>query len=1096
MHCPACRHEVADGQKFCAECGARLTPALPGATTSPAHQPSRSPTALGDLFASPAAYTPKHLAEKILTSRSALEGERKQVTVMFTDVSGFTAMSERLDPEEVHGIMDRAFKVILAAVHRYEGTVNQFLGDGVMALFGAPVAHEDHANRALSAALAITRDLAPLRDEVKRVHGRDFLMRIGINTGPVVVGAIGQDLRMDYTAVGDTTNLASRLLNLAKPGQIVASRYTQHLRDGFFVFEDLGEFEVKGKSHPIRAFAVTGELRGQTRLEVSKARGLTPLVGRQPELTRLRYAEERAAAGHGTVVLVTGEPGLGKSRLLYEFVHTLEAREIVEATCLSYGSSMPYHPILDALRRHVGVTDGMAEYEIRQRLTDRLANLGLADGRALDLLGHFIGLSEPSGHLAGLPAAQLKEQTLGLLRAIFLRTSERRPLVLIVENLHWVDASSAEFLSSLAAAALHHRVLLLCTTRPGVNSAAALPVAETIALGGLDDDQRRRMVLALLGAQSGSPALLDLVLAKAEGNPLYLEEIVRQLKETDGLVIEKGHAALRAANVKVPATIHDIIAARVDRLPESLKQALQGAAVVGRQFAVDLLSRVLGTNGVLVGQLNELHALDFVFPSAAEPELAYTFKHALTQDVLYETLLVRRRRQYHGAVGAALEDLYAGRLHDGVELLAYHFARSEATEKALDYSIAAGEKAQRRWANHEALSHFETVLNTLGSQPDTPPNRLRRIDATVKQAEIKLALGRQAEQVQALEAIRSLVEEVADAPRRAAWHYWSGFLHSLTGSPPEVAIDHCREAADIADACGLAELRAHAESCLAQAYLFAGDLRGALEVGERARATFETLGNAWWASRTLFHLAPAANACGQWERSLAYCRQLLQYGLAADDLRLKAIGWWRTASAHLYRGAPDDALRCCEQALALNPTPFDATMLQAMQGYALVKVGKLDEGIPPLGQAVAWLQRSQFHYTRSVIALWLADAHLRRDDTARARELSTEVLTASRTVGYRHLEGVALRVLGEALLTTEPLTAGENLESARRILEAVGAQNDLAKTLVAQATLEEASGAREAARRLLEAALGIFDGLGTLDEPARVRSRISALGRS
>src|SRR6266850_4338872 len=307
MTCPGCRNENPPGQKFCGECGARLiegpAPAAPTATPTPGAPVGSA----SDRFASPAAYTPKHLAEKILTSKSVLEGERKHVTVMFTDVSGFTAMSERLDPEEVHGIMNQAFEVILNAVHRYEGTINQFLGDGVMALFGAPIAHEDHASRALSAALTISRDLRPLGEEVKRLHGRDFLMRIGINTGPVVVGAIGRDLRMDYTAVGDTTNLAARLLGIAKPGQIVVSEQTHRIRAGFFTFEDPGEFQVKGKSDPVRAYAVTGELQGRTRLEVSKERGLTALAGRGQELERLQNAFRRAAAGQGGTMVVLGE---------------------------------------------------------------------------------------------------------------------------------------------------------------------------------------------------------------------------------------------------------------------------------------------------------------------------------------------------------------------------------------------------------------------------------------------------------------------------------------------------------------------------------------------------------------------------------------------------------------------------------------------------------------------------------------------------------------------------------------------------------------------------------------------------------------------
>src|SRR2546425_5266595 len=299
MQCPACRYENPEGQKFCGECGARLTPTTLGATAAaipPAPASPPSPSAVSDRFASPAGYTPKHLAEKILTSKGALEGERKGVTVMFSDVSGFTAMSERLDPEEVHAIMDRAFEVILREVHRYEGTINQFLGDGVMALFGAPIAHEDHAHRALSAALAIQRELKPLAEEVPRIHGGEFLMRMGINTGLVVVGAIGKDLRMDYTAVGDTTNLAARLLSLAKPGQVVVSRRTQHLREHFFTFEDLGEFQVKGKTDPVRAYALVGEIRGRTRLEGSKERGLPPLFGRVRELGQFTEAYLRAAS--------------------------------------------------------------------------------------------------------------------------------------------------------------------------------------------------------------------------------------------------------------------------------------------------------------------------------------------------------------------------------------------------------------------------------------------------------------------------------------------------------------------------------------------------------------------------------------------------------------------------------------------------------------------------------------------------------------------------------------------------------------------------------------------------------------------------------
>src|SRR3989454_3076575 len=340
VQCPRCRHANPAGVKFCGECGAPLTGAAPPhpAVALPASVPaapqtpaaSQVLTTLESKYATPQTYTPKHLAEKILTTKSAIEGERKGVTVMFADVSGFTAMSERLDPEDVHAIMDRAFEVILNEVHRYEGTINQFLGDGVMALFGAPIAHEDHAHRALAAALAIQRELEPLAADVRRLHGVEFRMRMGINTGPVVVGAIGGDLRMDYTAVGDTTNLAARLIGIAKPGQIVVSRRTQHLREGFFVFEDLGDFQVKGKTEPVRAYAVSSEISSRTRLEGSKERGLTPLVGRDQELKSLAAIHRRAVDGQGAIALLVGDPGVGKSRLLYEFLHRLEAEGVLE----------------------------------------------------------------------------------------------------------------------------------------------------------------------------------------------------------------------------------------------------------------------------------------------------------------------------------------------------------------------------------------------------------------------------------------------------------------------------------------------------------------------------------------------------------------------------------------------------------------------------------------------------------------------------------------------------------------------------------------------------------------------------------------------
>src|SRR5438132_620020 len=1022
MKCTNCRHENPPGQKFCGECGGRLEAVCPSCQSSTppgqkfcgdcgaplAAKPASvdiAPAHSADRFASPESYTPKHLAEKILTSKAAIEGERKIVTVMFSDVSGFTAMSERLDPEDVHAIMDQAFEVILEAVHRYEGTINQFLGDGVMALFGAPIAHEDHARRALGAALAIQEGLDPLRADVRRAHGVEFRVRIGINTGLVVVGAIGRDLRMDYTAVGDTTNLAARMLNLAQPGQIVTTAQTHRLTDGFFLLADLGEFSVKGKSEPVRAYAVTGEIRGRTRLEVSRVRGLTPLRGRETELRGLRAAYERAANGRGGVVLVTGDPGVGKSRLLYEFVRGLEGggrhREL-EATCISYGRSIPYHPILDLVRRDLGLLDGVDDEAVREACAARLRELRLdADADAVTLLAHFLGVAAPEEFLTRL-GAQLKVRTLTLLCELLVRASALEPLVVIVENVHWTDPSTEEFLRKLIPLVSAHALLLVLTCRPEAVETWALPALDRLHVAGLGMDEAAGMIAGLLSAERVSSSLLEVLVAKSEGNPLYVEEILRQLNETGGVLVEAGEARLSRPDVAVPETVHDIIAARVDRLEEPLKQTLQGAAVVGRQFLTTLLAGLFeGDEPRVVGHLDDLQTRDFVF---LLEQLLYSFKHALTQEVVYSGLLERRRRHYHAGVGAGLERLYASNSDEVVELLAYHYGRSAEADKAVDYAIRAGEKAQRRWASAEALAHFQAALKRLDAMDDGEANQRRRIDAVVKQSEIMFALGRHAEHVQALEGIRALSER-ADLPRRVAWLSWAGVPHGLTGARTEVPIAYCSEAAELADRAGLEDMRAFAESCLTHVYVVAGRLPEALETGARALAFFEARGNVWWACRTLWGLSMACNAIGQWDQSLGYCRRGHAHGQALNDLRLKVVGLWRTGSTHILRGDADKGVRYCDQALALSPIPFDAATARALKGFGLAKAGKTEEGIALLEGVAAWLDQQQLPYTRSVVGLDLAESYLRHGARARAREAAETVRGASRPLGYLHLEG-------------------------------------------------------------------------------------------
>jgi tetratricopeptide (TPR) repeat protein len=500
-------------------------------------------------------------------------------------------------------------------------------------------------------------------------------------------------------------------------------------------------------------------------------------------------------------------------------------------------------------------------------------------------------------------------------------------------------------------------------------------------------------------------------------------------------------------------------------------------------------------SGSLEARLHELIRVDFIDERVGSEGTTYIFRHALTQEAAYGTLLGRHRRTWHGAIGQALEQLYPGRAEEVAELLALHFGHSDDAEKAVDYAILAAEKAQRRWANSDALNYFEHALRRLERMPETEPNRLRRIDAVLKQAEVKYALGRYAEHIQALEGIRSIVEKTADLPRRATWHYWIGFLHSVSGGRPDVAIEHCREAARIASASGLEEIDAIAQSCLAQVYQVASRFHEAIEAGERALLSFEARGNRWWAGRTLWHVSSAANALGDWNASVNYCKRGLEHGIALNDLRLKAVGWARMGSAYIQQGDLERGLQCCDEALSLSPIPRDAAWARAVRGYGKIKACKIDEGIKELTEGLAWFENSNMRFTHVIGTVWLAEGHLRGGDLASARPLIDYALSTSRTTGYVYWEGRSCWLMSECLAIEAPASAEDYSETAMRILERIDARADLAKAMVTRAALRQRAGDVARARQLLDQASAIFQALGNRVERVRVKAARSSLER-
>jgi class 3 adenylate cyclase/tetratricopeptide (TPR) repeat protein len=1009
----------------------------------------------------------------------------KQVTVLFCDIVGSTPLTERLGAEAMRDLVASFLEKSLDEVHRYGGTAPQFTGDGFMALFGAPVTQEDHVRRALLAAIAIQRALSGQPDTAG-TPAMDLAVRMGLHTGPVVFGPISGHLRMDATAIGDTANVAARLQEAAEPGTILLSETTRQMARGYVRVELVGPLTLKGKDEPVSAYRLLGVSHRRFGLRETAAAHTTTFVDRESERAILHSFLRLVENGHSQVVGIVGEPGIGKSRLLAEFHRQLADGRVtwVEGRCVSYGTAIPYWLVLDLLRSNCGISETDTPEIITKKVRLALQQLGMdADQDSLVLL-HLLGIKDIGGSPTLLNPEAVRAKAFEIFRQISINGSLKRALVLVLEDLHWVDKVSEEFLGFLAENASDARILLLGTYRPGYrppwidkSNAGQTPLQP------LSRDDSLQMVRSVLSAERLAELVTEEIVSKADGNPLFLEQLALHAGEN-----------LRSA-LTVPDTIHDVVMARIDRLSDETKRLLQTAAVIGREFSFRLLSALSKGAGPLEAQLRELTHLEFIYERVEPEGTIFVFRHALTQEAAYGTLLERHRRSLHGAIGHALEQLYAGRAEEVAELLALHFGRSDDAEPAVDYAILAAEKAQRRWANSDALSYFDNALQYLGNMPDNGPNRLRRIDAVLKQGEVEFALGRYSDHIRALEGIRQIVDETADPPRRATWHYWTGFLHSTSGTHPDVAIQHCREATRIAGAFGLDETSAYAESCLAQAYIVAGRLRDALEAGERALASFEARGDRWWAGRTLWHLGTAANYLGEWDASLNYFERGLAHGIALNDLRLKTVGWLRTGTVHIVRGEVKRGLQCCDEALALTPLPREAAWARAVRAYGKIKAGEVDAGVAELGDAFAWFESSHLRFTRLFFAMWLAEGHLRRGDRASARPLIDDTLATCRGTGYLHYGGRACWLMGECLAAEAPASAEEYIETAIQIFERVGARNDLAKAMVTLAALRQIAGDVTKARQLLEQAHAIFQALGTLDEPVRVEAALEAFDR-
>jgi class 3 adenylate cyclase/tetratricopeptide (TPR) repeat protein len=1034
MKCPKCQHENTVTAKFCEECAAPLPQtcdncgsqvSLTAKFCPQCGYPLR-PVANDPRFASPKNYTPQHLADKILTSRTALEGERKQVTVLFADIKGSMELLADRDPEDAQKLLDPVLERMIEAVHRYEGTVNRVMGDGIMALFGAPIAHEDHAVRACYAALRMQETVTRYADEVQRSHGVPVTIRVGLNSGEIVVCAIGNDLHMDYTVVGQTAHLAARLEQMANPGSVLTTADTLQLAEGYIAMKPLGLVSVKGLPNQIQIYEVTGAGDARTRLQVAAGRGLTRFVGRDVELEQLRRVQELAIRGQGQVVALVGEAGVGKSRLVREFVHSQNTVEclVLESKSVSYGRATPYLPVIELLRDYFNVNIHDSTQSIRERMTGKVLALDASLQDTIPPMLDLLDALDPDDPFRSLDLAQRRQSTYQAVVRLLLSESRVRPVIAVFEDLHWHDSLSLGLLSELVVAAQYARLLLVVSYRPEYRDEwRNRPNYRQIRLDPLGSESLAEFLQALVGPDPSLAPLKNFLERRASGNPFFAEEIVRRLVDTTVVVVVRGGYRLARpfSSTEVPPTVQAVLAARIDALPPSHKHLLQEAAVIGHEVPFGLLHAICGlSEDQLRGLLDSLQAAEFLYSTQLFPDLQYTFKHALTHDVTYSGVLHERRREIHARVVNAIEKLYADRLGEQVERLADHAVRGQLSDKAVQYLRQAGAKAASRSALLDARSSYEKALDLLQSQPDSQAAMEQAFEIHLDLRAVLRQLGEVRQMLDHLRQAEALADRLKDDRRRGRVCAIMTTVLSTLDELDEALLTGTR-AVEIAERGADLGLGVTTKSCLEEAYYFRGEYQRVVEIGVENLAALP----AEWAHEYLGLAVPPSvfgrvwlvmslAELGRFAEAAKYEAEAIQ--LAEPTQHTHTIGWAYLAASilHLSKGDWGRARSLIENWIGSRTVAMLLPWAIASSAWALARTGDVERALSRVEEAERLLDKQSAsgivgHRSWAYVAVSRACLLLERFD--KARHLGDcSVASSQRQPGSR---AHALHLLGD-----------------------------------------------------------------------------------
>jgi len=1042
--CPSCGREARPTAKFCPACGTPLTgqssvqrlgSSVPKASDS---GPQTSDARRQTLDPRPVSYTPPHLAARIraegeaLAARGAAAGERKTITALFADVAGFTALAHDLDPEETRAIIDPALRLMMDAVHRYEGYVAQSLGDGIFALFGAPIAHEDHPQRALYAALRMQEEMKRYADRLRLQKGVPLQIRVGINTGEVVLRSVHKDdLHTDYVPVGDSTNLASRMESLATPGSIVVSEATYKLIEGYFACKPLGAAQVKGINKTVNVYEILGVGPLRTRLQVAARRGLARFVGRQREVEQLRRAFGLAKAGHGQIVGVMGEPGVGKSRLFHEF-KLLSQKDclLLETFSVSHGKAYPYLPLIELLNNYFHLTSQDDERQRREKITGRILTLDRTLEDTLPYFFFLLGVTEPTAALQQLDP-QLRRRTFDAIKQVLLRESLNQPLLLIFEDLHWLDTETQAFLNLLGESVATTRMLLLVNYRPEYQHGWGSKTYYTqLRLDPLGQEDAQELLAALLGESADLRPLKHFILEKTEGNPFFMEEMVQALIEQGVVVHDAGGARCNVPlpALKIPTTVQGVLAARIDHLSAAEKELLQTLAVIGKEFPLGLLQRVVPhTPEELQHQLFRLQEAEFIYEQPAFPEVEYTFKHALTQEVAYNSLLIERRKALHERTAQALEALFHHQLEDHYSELAHHYSHSVNTGKAAAYLRLAGQQATQRSAYAEAITQLTAALELLKTLPDTPACTRDELALQIMLGTAFMATKGYAalEAGKAYTRARELCQQTGDSLQ--LFPVLRGLLHFHLNqgelrSARELGEQLLSLAQDRQDSAFLLE----AHYTLALTFFWSGEMVSARQQAERGIALYDRPQHHFLTFRSgedpavgcLTITTLALWWLGYPEQALQSSRETLT--LAQELAHPFSLAWalFGAGWLHQHRGEVQSAQEFGEATLTLaNEHGFLAWLeFGAILGWALTEKRHPEEGLTQLRQGLTNLRAAGQKTALTYPLALLAETHGHMEQTEEGLQVVAEALAIVDKTGERLYEAELYRLKGKLVL--------------------------------------------------------------------------------